>query len=107
MFLCLIEKTRLETIFLTSSLIFIISTPNGIRTRAAALKGQYPWPLDDGGGFGEVTLLYTSVVYSHAVKDLDCPHQVYLVSIPDSRSPYYPLTDRQPHHYFHSGACQW
>jgi hypothetical protein len=25
------------------------STPNGIRTRAAALKGQYPRPLDDGG----------------------------------------------------------
>ena len=24
-------------------------TPNGIRTRAAALKGRCPWPLDDGG----------------------------------------------------------
>ena len=23
--------------------------PNGIRTRVAALKGRYPWPLDDGG----------------------------------------------------------
>ena len=26
------------------------STPNGIRTRAAALKGRCPRPLDDGGG---------------------------------------------------------
>src|SRR5436305_7741987 len=25
------------------------SAPNGIRTRAAALKGRCPWPLDDGG----------------------------------------------------------
>ena len=24
-------------------------TPNGIRTRAAAVKGRSPWPLDDGG----------------------------------------------------------
>jgi len=23
-------------------------TPNGIRTRATALKGRRPWPLDDG-----------------------------------------------------------
>ena len=26
-----------------------VSTPNGIRTRAAALKGRCPRPLDDGG----------------------------------------------------------
>jgi hypothetical protein len=25
------------------------STPNGIRTRAAAVKGRCPRPLDDGG----------------------------------------------------------
>ena len=25
------------------------SAPNGIRTRAAALKGRCPGPLDDGG----------------------------------------------------------
>ena len=25
------------------------STPNGIRTRAAGVKGRCPWPLDDGG----------------------------------------------------------
>jgi len=25
------------------------STPNGIRTRVAALKGRCPGPLDDGG----------------------------------------------------------
>ena len=24
------------------------SSPNGIRTRALALKGRHPWPLDDG-----------------------------------------------------------
>ena len=29
------------------------------------------------GACGEVTLLYTSVVYNHAVKDLDCPHLPY------------------------------
>jgi hypothetical protein len=29
------------------------STPNGIRTRVAALKGRRPWPLADGGAQGE------------------------------------------------------
>src|SRR6266704_3460123 len=28
---------------------FVSRTPNGIRTRAAALKGRCPRPLDDGG----------------------------------------------------------
>ena len=28
---------------------FTESTPNGIRTRAAAVKGRCPRPLDDGG----------------------------------------------------------
>ena len=28
---------------------FRVGTPNGIRTRAAAVKGQCPRPLDDGG----------------------------------------------------------
>ncbi len=32
-----------------SLLTFVSRTPNGIRTRAAALKGRCPWPLDDGG----------------------------------------------------------
>src|ERR1700722_11672989 len=30
------------------------STPNGIRTRVTALKGQRPGPLDDGGLYGTV-----------------------------------------------------
>ena len=29
--------------------VFCIRTPNGIRTRAATLKGWCPRPLDDGG----------------------------------------------------------
>ena len=29
---------------------FVRSTPNGIRTRAATLRGWCPRPLDDGGG---------------------------------------------------------
>src|SRR4051812_25152847 len=32
------------------------STPNGIRTRVATLKGWCPRPLDDGGGRGEATV---------------------------------------------------
>src|SRR5262249_23697982 len=30
-------------------LTYVSRTPNGIRTRAAALKGRCPRPLDDGG----------------------------------------------------------
>src|SRR5258706_3201467 len=30
-------------------LTYVSRTPNGIRTRAAALKGRCPWPLDDRG----------------------------------------------------------
>src|SRR5258705_9427824 len=37
-------------------LTYVSRTPNGIRTRAAALKGRCPRPLDDGGavGFGRL-----------------------------------------------------
>ena len=42
------EKYRLTSTF--------PSTPNGIRTRAAALKGRCPRPLDDGGGTAQRTL---------------------------------------------------
>src|SRR5690242_19671532 len=30
--------------------MWLVRTPNGIRTRVSALKGRYPRPLDDGGG---------------------------------------------------------
>ena len=33
----------------TSGLTTSLRTPNGIRTRAAAVKGRCPRPLDDGG----------------------------------------------------------
>jgi hypothetical protein len=37
--------------------LLVLRTPNGIRTRVAALKGRSPRPLDDGSsaGFGEPT----------------------------------------------------
>lgn len=54
-------------------------TPNGIRTRATALKGRRPWPLDDGSG---------------------------LTRFRDSRFPCHLLIDQQSRYYFHSSACQ-
>jgi hypothetical protein len=35
----------------------VFRTPNGIRTRAATLKGWCPRPLDDGGLFVEASEL--------------------------------------------------
>ncbi len=44
-----IHTSSAESIIFPHPACHTLRTPNGIRTRAAALKGQYPRPLDDGG----------------------------------------------------------
>ena len=42
-------RHRALLVLLTPGVTAVASTPNGIRTRATAVKGRRPRPLDDGG----------------------------------------------------------
>jgi hypothetical protein len=52
------HETKLEQFSVVLRVSVVLRAPNGIRTRAVALKGRCPGPLDDGDeGFAAVAAL--------------------------------------------------
>ena len=67
--------------------LLLTRAPNGIRTRATALKGRRPGPLDDGGGPAIIAHALSDHGYSHPAPPEACTAYVTLGTIAKPHSP--------------------